>query len=216
MIFITIIDVKSGYDEIAYTEIGSLVPENKVTPILIGRIFEESDILLLLHSENLTEVDDYLIEHVRKSEAAQEITLIPIYEFSLLPSFDSVSELDQEFDVEEGYLKEDDIDEEYLMIMINIDIAPTMDKHVEKSIIELSGKENIIPLMAGRTFHSKEFDMVQFFLADNLEAAWSYVKKIRSIEGVWDTKLSIIAHFESMVSLEEFRNFAEQAGGEDN
>ena len=216
MIFITIIDVKSGYDEIAYTEIGSLIPEKNVTPILIGRIFEESDILLLLHSENLTEVDDYLIEHVRKSEAAQEITLIPIYEFSLLPSFDSVSELDQEFDVEEGYLKEDDIDEEYLMIMINIDIAPTMDKHVEKSIIELSGKENIIPLMAGRTFHSKEFDMVQFFLADNLEAAWSYVKKIRSIEGVWDTKLSIIAHFESMVSLEEFRNFAEQAGGEDN
>ena len=96
MIFISIIDVKTGLDEEAYTEIESLGPNNGVTPLLIGRIFEESDILILLHSENLESVDDYLIKYVRKSEAAEELTLIPIYDFSLLPSFDSVTEPTQE------------------------------------------------------------------------------------------------------------------------
>ena len=214
MIFISLIDVKTGFDDEVYTNIESLNPDNEVTPLLIGRMFEESDILLMLHSENLETVDDYLIKHVRKNEAAQELTLIPIYEFNLLPSFDSVSELNQELTEEDEVLEEEDTDEEYLMIMVNIDVAPTMDIHVEESIIELHGKENIIPLMTGRTFHSKEFDKVLFFLADNLEAAWEYGKYIRSIEGVWDTRLSIIAHFETMVSLEKFRKYATHKGDE--
>ena len=208
MIFISLVDVKTGFDEQAYKDMESLVPDDGVTPLLIGRIFEECDILLLLHSDNLVTVDDYLIKHVRKSEAAQELTLIPIYEFRLLPSFDSVSELDQEI-IPVGEPTEDyDSGDELLLIMACIDVAPTMDKHVQGEIFDIQGNEQIIPLMAGHTFHSKEFDVVLFFLAHNLEAAWDFVKLIRTIEGVWDTKLGIIAHFESLVPLEKFREYA--------
>lgn len=208
MIFISLIDVKTGFDERAYKEIESLVPDNGVTPLLIGRLFEESDILLLLHSDNLDTVDDYLIKYVRNSEAAQELTLIPIYEFSLLPSFDSVTELDQESTHEDETIEDYPTDEELLMIMVKIDVAPTMDKHVQKTIFNLEGNDKIIPLMAGHTFHSKEFDVVMFFLAYSLESAWEFVKHIRTIKGIWDTNLGIIAHFESLVSLDKFRVYA--------
>ncbi len=208
MIFISLIDTKTGLDEEGYKDVEALVPDKGVTPLLIGRVFEESDVLLLLHSDNLVDVDDYLIQHVRKSEAAQELTLIPIYEFRLLPSFDSVSELDQEMapvgESSEGYGPGDEL----LMMMLNIDVAPTMDIPVQEEVFEVQGNERIIPLMAGHTFHSKEFDVVLFFLAYSLEAAWDFVKHIRSIEGVWDTKLGILAHFEAKVPLEEFREYA--------
>lgn len=208
MIFISLIDTKAGLDEEAYKDIESLVPDKGVTPLLVGRVFEESDVLLLLHSDNLVSVDDYLIQHVRKSEAAQELTLIPIYDFRLLPSFDSVSELDQEM-APVGEPSEDyDRGDELLMMMLKIDVAPTMDNSVQGEVFGVQGNEKIIPLMAGHTFHSKEFDVVLFFLAYSLEAAWDFVKHIRSIEGVWDTVLGIIAHFESMVPLEEFRGYA--------
>jgi hypothetical protein len=208
MIFISLIDTKTGLDEEGYKDVESLVPDKGVTPLLVGRVFEESDVLLLLHSDNLVEVDDYLIKHVRKSEAAQELTLIPIYEFRLLPSFDSVSELDQEM-APVGESSEDyGLGDELLMMMLKIDVAPTMDIAVQGEVFDVQGNEKIIPLMAGHTFHSKEFDVVLFFLAYSLEAAWDFVKHIRSIEGVWDTVLGIMAHFESMVPLEEFREYA--------
>jgi len=208
MIFISLIDTKTGLDEEAYKDIESLVPDKGVTPLLVGRIFEESDVLLLLHSDNLTAVDDYLIQHVRKSEAAQELTLIPVYEFRLLPSFDSVSELDQEMAPVGESSEEYGPGDELLMIMLRIDVAPTMDLPVQGEVFNVQGNEQIIPLMAGHTFHSKEFDVVLFFLAHSLEATWDFVKNIRSIEGVWDTKIGIIAHFEAMVPLEEFREYA--------
>jgi hypothetical protein len=211
MISISLIDVKTGLDEEAYTEIESLGPDNGVTPLLIGRIFEESDILILLHSENLESVDDYLIKYVRKSEAAQELTLIPIYDFSLLPSFDSVTDPTQEPIHERELSDEYDPGEELLMIMVNVNVAPTKDRYVHDKILNIQGKENIIPLMTGRTFHSKEFDIVLFFLTYNLEAAWDFGKYLRSIDGVWDTKLGIIAHFESMVPLEKFREYMEKS-----
>jgi hypothetical protein len=208
MIFISLIDTKTGLDEEGYKDVESLVQDKGVTPLLIGRVFEESDVLLLLHSDTLVDVDDYLIQYVRKSEAAQDLTLIPIYEFRLLPSFDSVSELDQELapvgESSEDYGRGDEL----LMMMLNIDVAPTMDIPVQKEVFEVQGNERIIPLMAGHTFHSKEFDVVLFFLAYSLEAAWDFVKHIRSIEGVWDTKLGILAHFEAMVPLEDFREYA--------
>jgi hypothetical protein len=208
MIFISLIDTKTGLDEEGYKDVESLVPDKGVTPLLVGRVFEESDVLLLLHSDNMVDVDDYLIQHVRKSEAAQELTLIPIYEFRLLPSFDSVSELDQEM-APVGESSEDyGLGDELLMMMLKIDVAPTMDKAVQGEVFDVQGNEKIIPLMAGHTFHSKEFDVVLFFLAYSLEAAWDFVKHIRSIEGVWDTVLGIMAHFESMVPLEEFREYA--------
>ncbi len=206
MIFISLIDTKTGLDEEGYKEVESLVPDRGVTPLLIGRVFEESDVLLLLHSDNLVDVDDYLIQHVRNSEAAQELTLIPIYEFRLLPSFDSVSELDQELAPVGG--SPEDLGDELLMMMLKIDVAPTMDKPVQGKVFEVQGNEKIIPLMAGHTFHSKEFDVVLFFLAYSLEAAWDFVKQIRTIEGVWDTVLGIMAHYESMVPLKEFREYA--------
>lgn len=208
MIFISLIDTTTGLDEEGYKDVESLVPDKGVTPLLIGRLFEESDVLLLLHSDNMTDVDDYLIQHVRKSEAAQELTLIPIYEFRLLPSFDSVSELDQEMAPVSESTEDYGPGDELLMIMLKIDVAPTMDKTVQGEVFDVQENDQIIPLMAGHTFHSKEFDVVLFFLAYSLEAVWDFVKQIRSIEGVWDTNLGIIAHFESMVPLEKFREYA--------
>jgi hypothetical protein len=213
MIFISIIDVKTGLDEQAYNDLESLKPENDVTPLLIGRIFEESDIFLLLHSENLESIDDYLIKHVRKSIAAQELSVIPVYDFSLLPSFDFLADYSDDSPVniyyESGELDITDLSEEdLLMVMMKIDVAPTKDRQVHGEIFNIKG-EGVIPLMAGHTFHSKEFDIVMFFLAEDLEAIWNFSKTIRDIDGVWDTSLNIIAHFESYIPLEKFREYTQ-------
>ena len=184
---------------------GELKGDGVVTPLLIGRIFEESDIILLLHSNDLEALDDYLIKNVRKTEATQELVVVPIYEFALLPSFDSVVEMGE---APEAPVGEQAWEDELLMVMARIDVAPGMDKAVRSAVVSLTKDSGVTPMMAGHTFHSKEFDLVLFFLSRDLEAAWEFGKLLRSIEGVWDTEFSIIAHFEPMVPLEQFREFA--------
>lgn len=184
---------------------GELKGDGVVTPLLIGRIFEESDIILLLHSDDLEALDDYLIKNVRKTEATQELVVVPIYEFALLPSFDSVVEMGE---APEAPVGEQAWEDELLMVMARIDVAPGMDKAVRSAVVSLTKDSGVTPMMAGHTFHSKEFDLVLFFLSRDLEAAWEFGKLLRSIEGVWDTEFSIIAHFEPMVPLEQFREFA--------
>ena len=183
---------------------GELKGDGIVTPLLIGRIFEESDIILL-HSNDLEALDDYLIRNVRKTEATQELVVVPIYEFALLPSFDSVVEMGE---APEAPVGEQAWEDELLMVMARIDVAPGMDKAVRSAVVSLTKDSGVTPMMAGHTFHSKEFDLVLFFLSRDLEAAWEFGKLLRSIEGVWDTDFSIIAHFEPMVPLEQFREFA--------
>ncbi|MFB0558466.1 MAG: hypothetical protein ACETVY_05040 [Candidatus Bathyarchaeia archaeon] len=210
MIFITLVDIKPGLDEEAYATLGELGREDSVTPLLIGRIFEGSDILLLLHSDDLEDLDDYLIRNVRRTAAAEELVVIPIYEFTLLPSFDSVVEIGEEpaeVTTEEAPFEDPAEADELLMFMARVDVAPRMDREVHKAVASLRQGEGVIPLMAGHTFHSKEFDIVLFFLSGDLESAWEFGKRLRSIEGVWDTDFSLIAHFEAMVPLEKFREF---------
>ncbi len=142
---------------------------------------------------------------MRKTEATQELVVVPIYEFALLPSFDSVVEMGE---APEAPVGEQAWEDELLMVMARIDVAPRMDKAVYDAVVALTKDDGVIPLMAGHTFHSKEFDLVLFFLSRDLEAAWEFGKLLRSIEGVWDTDFSIIAHFEPMVPLEQFREFA--------
>lgn len=215
MIFIALVDIKPGLDEDAYATLGELEMEDSVTPLLIGRIFEGSDILILLHSDELEDLDDYLIRNVRRMSAAEELVVIPIYEFNLLPSFDSVVEIGEELaettpaDIPvEGSAKA----EELLMLMARVDVAPRMDREVHKAVISLRQEGGVIPLMAGHTFHSKEFDIVLFFLSRDLESAWEFGKRLRAIEGVWDTDFSLIAHFEAMVPLAKFREFVSSRG----
>jgi len=211
LIFIALLDIKPGNDDSAYEATGKLKGDGVVTPLLIGRIFEESDIVLLLHSDDLEALDDYLIRNVRKTEATQELVVVPIYEFTLLPSFDSVVEMGEEPAEEalaEAPVGEQAWGDELLMVMARIDVAPGMDRAVRSDVVSLTKDGGVIPLMAGHTFHSKEFDLVLFFLSRDLEAAWEFGKLLRSIEGVWDTEFSIIAHFEPMVPLERFREFA--------
>jgi len=205
------IDIKPGQDEHAYGVLEELKGDGAVTPILIGRIFEESDIILLLHSDNLEALDDYVIKNVRNLVAAEELVIVPIYEFTLLPSFDSVVEIGEESaeKVEaEAPAGEPAMADELLMIMARVDVAPRMDKAVHDAVVSLTKDDGVMPLMAGHTFHSKEFDLVLFFLSRDLEAAWEFGKLLRSIEGVWDTELCLIAHFEALVPLERFREFA--------
>ena len=211
MIFIALLDIKPGNDDPAYETTGELKGDDTITPLLIGRIFEESDIILLLHSDNLEALDDYLIKNVRKTKATQELVVIPIYEFTLLPSFDSVVEIDEEPAEEapaEAPVGGQAWGDELLMVMARIDVAPGMDRAVHSAVVSLTEESGVIPLMAGHTFHSKEFDLVLFFLSRDLEAAWTFGKLLRSIEGVWDTEFRVIAHFEPLVSLERFREFA--------
>ena len=211
MIFIALLDIKPGDDDSAYEATGELKGDGLVTPLLIGRIFEESDIILLLHSDELEALDNYLIRNVRKTEATQELVVVPIYEFALLPSFDSVVEMDEE-PFEEAPAEapggEQAWRDELLMVMASVDVAPGMDRSVRSAVVSLTEDSGVIPMMAGHTFHSKEFDLVLFFLSRDLEAAWEFGKLLRSIEGVWDTEFSILAHFEPMVPLEQFREFA--------
>ena len=211
MIFIALLDIKPGNDDSAYEATAELKGDGTITPLLIGRIFEESDIILLLHSDDLEALDDYLIKNVRKTKTTQELVVIPIYEFTLLPSFDSVVEIGEKPAEEtpaEAPAGETAWGDELLMIMARIDVAPGMDRAVHSTVASLTEDSGVIPLIAGHTFHSKEFDLVLFFLSRDLEAAWTFGKLLRSIEGVWDTDFSIIAHFEPLVPLERFREFA--------
>ena len=68
--------------------------------------------------------------------------------------------------------------------------------------------DDVIPLMSGHTFHSKEFDLLLFFLSKDIESAWEFSKILRAVKGVRDTELSLIAHFEALVPLEQFRKLA--------
>jgi hypothetical protein len=65
--------------------------------------------------------------------------------------------------------------------------------------------------MAGHTFHSKEFDSLLFYLSKNLESVWEFSKILRSIEGIRDTDSSIIAHFEALTPLKNFKDYASKA-----
>jgi len=215
MIFIALIDTQAGEDDGAYEAMSGLRGDGVVTPLLIGRVFEESDILLLLHSREMEALDNYLIEHVRSIEASQELVVVPIYEFILLSAFDQIVEFGEESEepaeAEAPAGPASEPDEELLMIMARVDVAPRMDAAVHAAVRSLEGDDGVVPLMTGHTFHSKEFDLVLFFLARDLEAAWEYGKAIRAIDGVWDTRFSVIAHFEPLVPLERFREYA--AGG---
>ena len=209
MIFLAFIDIKPGLDEPAYSAFEVLGPEKGVTPLLIGRVFEEFDILLLIHSEEMEELDDYLIRNVRSSESAEELIVAPIYEFTLLPSFDSVVELEagDTGEISAGEPGAPQESDELLLLMAKIDVEQGMDRTVLDAVTSLRAEEDaVIPLMAGHTFHSQEFDLVLFFLARDLGSAWEFGKGIRVIEGVRDTSTNLIAHFEAMAPLNKFRD----------
>ena len=215
MILLAFIDIKPGLDEPAYSAFEGLGPEKGVTPLLIGRVFEDFDILLLIHTEEMEELDDYLIRNVRSSEAAEELIVVPIYEFTLLQSFDSVVELEAG-DPDEMTAREQDASQEsdeLLLLMAKIDVEQGMDRTVLDAVTSLRAEGNAVtPLMAGHTFHSQEFDLVLFFLARDLGSAWEFGKGIRVIEGVRDTSTNLIAHFEAMVPLEKFRDIVRKGG----
>lgn len=209
MIFVTFVDIKPGQDEQAYEVLEELKGDGVVTPLLIGRTLAGADILLLLHSDKMEALDDYLIRNVRNLVAAEELVVIPVYEFALLPPFDSVVELGSEqTDVgpEEGSGEVIPEGGELLFLMTRVDIAPGMDREVYQAMLSIHEEgEGITPLMTGHTFHSKEFDLLLFFLSGDLEGVWEFVKLIRAINGVRDTHLDLFAHFEALVPLEQFR-----------
>jgi len=179
--------------------------------LIIGRLFEDADVMLLLHSVDMESLDDYLIKNVRSIFDIQELIVVPIYEFRLLSSFDFMVEPEQR-SVGTTNLES----EELLFFITKIDVAPTRDRAVYKRILSIEPpEEEVIPLMTGHTFHSKEFDLVLFFLAKSLENAWGFVKALRDIDGVWDTEVSLIAHFEGLTTLKRFKELvsATSVGG---
>lgn len=215
MFFIALVDIKPGWDEEAYSKLEELKKNDFVTPLLIGRTLEAADILLLLWSERLEAMDDYMIENVRSLVSTEELVLIPIYEFTLLPSFESVIELESEDEIstpEEGLDEFYDESSEMTLIMVRFDVTPGMDREVHNKITLLEHRENdIVPLMAGHTFHSKEFDSLLFYLSKNLESMWEFSKTLRSIAGIRDTDSSVIAHFEALTPLKNFKDYASKA-----
>jgi len=148
-------------------------------------------------------LDDFLINNVRSIKDIQELIVVPIYEFRLLSSFDFMVEPTEE-ETETASFES----QELLFFMAKIDVAPTKDRAVYERILSTEPTEETIPLMTGHTFHSKEFDLVLLFLAKNLESAWEFVKTLRVIDGVWDTEVNLIAHFEGLVTLERFKKLA--------
>ncbi len=156
--------------------------------------------MLLLHSADMESLDDYLIKNVRSIMDIQELIVVPIYEFKLLSSFDFMVEPEQEDTVVTSLEPE-----ELLFFMTKIDVAPTKDRTVYERILSIEPTDEAIPLMTGHTFHSKDFDLVLFFLAKSLKSAWEFVKALRVIDGVWDTEVNLIAHFEGLVTLKQFK-----------
>jgi len=165
-----------------------------------GRLFEGADVMLLLHSADMESLDDYLIKNVRSIVDIEELIVVPIYEFKLLSSFDFMVEPEEE-SAGTTPLESEDL----LFFMTKIDVAPTKDRAVYERILSIEPTDKAIPLMMGHTFHSKDFDLVVFFLAKSLESAWEFVKALRVIDGVWDTEVNLIAHFEGLVTLKRFK-----------
>ena len=159
--------------------------------------------LLLLHSADMESVDNYLIKNVRSIIDIEELVVVPIYEFKLLSSFDFMIEPEEE-SAGTTPLESEDL----LFFIAKIDVAPTKDRAVYERVLSIEPTDEAIPLMTGHTFHSKDFDMVLFFLAKNLESAWEFVKVLRVIDGVWDTEVNLIAHFEGLIPLRRFRELA--------
>jgi len=176
-----------------------------VTPLVVGRLFEEADIMLLLHSTDMEALDDYLIKNVRSIEDIQELIVVPMYEFKLLSSFDFMTELEPKT---EGTSLTSYEPEELLFFMAKLDIAPTKDIAAYQRISSIEPRDNVTPIMMGYTFHSKEFDLALFFLAKSLEGAWEFVKTLRVIDGVWDTDVDLMAHFEALTTLKRFKELA--------
>ncbi len=201
----TICDVKPGQDETVYNKMFHyfLRSSGAVTPLVIGRLFEKADVMFLLHSADMESLDDYLIKNVRSITDVRELIVVPIYEFKLLSSFDFMVETDEE---SAGARTAPFESEELLFFMAKIDVAPAKDRAVYNRILSLEPTDEVIPLMTGHTFHSKEFDLVLFFLARGLESAWEFVKWLRVIDGVWDTEVNLIAHFEGLVALRRFKD----------
>jgi len=205
LIFITICDVKPGQDEVVYNKMERLRSDGAVTPLVVGRLFEGADVILLLHSADMESLDDFLINNVRSIKDVQELIVVPIYEFRLLSSFDFMVETAATAAPEEEMETTSFEFQELLFFMAKIDVAPTKDRAVYERMLSIEPTEETIPLMTGHTFHSKEFDLVLLFLAKNLENAWEFVKRLRVIDGVWDTEVNLIAHFEGLVTLERFK-----------
>jgi len=205
LIFMTVCDVKPGQDEAVYSKMLHyfLRSSGAVTPLVIGRLFERADVMFLLHSADMESLDDYLMKNVRSIRDVIELIVVPIYEFKLLSSFDFMVETD-----EESAGMEPLESEELLFFMAKIDVAPAKDRDVYNHILSLEPTDEAMPLMTGHTFHSKEFDLVLFFLAKSLESAWEFVKWLRVIDGVWDTEVNLIAHFEGLVTLRRFKELA--------
>jgi len=200
LIFIATCDVKSGQDEAVYSRIEKLRSDGAVTPLVVGRLFEEADVMLLLHSADMESLDNYLIKNVRNIVDIQELAVVPIYEFRLLSSFDFMVEPEPG-----GRETPQPEPEELLFFLTKIDVAPTKDRAVYERILSIKPTEEAVPLMTGHTFHTKDFDLVVFFLAKSLESAWAFVKALRVIDGVWDTEVNLIAHFEGLVPLKRFK-----------
>ena len=205
LFFITICDVKPGRDEAAYSQMEKLTSYGGVTPLVIGRLFQEADVMLLLHSTDLEALNDYLVKNVRSIDDIQELVVVPIYRFRLLSSFDFMIEPERE---STGAAPVEP--EELLFFMARIDVAPGKDLAVHEHISSLKQTDESVPLMTGHTFHSKDFDLVLFFLAKSLESAWEFVKALRVIDGVWDTDVDLMAHFEGLVALKRFKELASE------
>ncbi len=169
--------------------------------MVIGRLFEGADVLLLLRSADLESVDDYLIKKVRSITDIQELTVVPIYEFRLLSSFNFVTDSRREAAGSSSSLEP----EELLFFMTKIDVASTKDDAVYEHILSIDSDDETIPLMTGHTFHSKDFDIVLFFLAKHLESAWRFIKALRAVDGVLDTDVGLIAHLEGLIPLKRFK-----------
>jgi len=200
LIFLTICDVKSGRDEAVYSQIEKLRGGEGVTPLVIGRLFEDADVMLLLHSADMESLDDYLVRNVRSIMDVQELIVVPIYKFKLLSSFGFMVEPERE-----GTSAKVLEPEELLFFMAKIDVAPTRDRAVYEHVLSIKPTDEVVPLMTGHTFHSKEFDLVIFFFARSLENAWDFVKSLRVFDGVWDTEVNLIAHFEGLTTLKRFK-----------
>jgi len=173
--------------------------------LVIGRLFEEADIMLLLHSTDIEALDDYLIRNVRSIEEVQELIVVPMYEFKLLSSFNFMTEPEPK--TEDTSLTSYE-PEDLLFFMAKLDVAPTKDLAVYQRILSIERTDNVTPIMMGHTFHSKEFDLVIFFLAKSLESAWEFVKTLRVVDGVWDTDVDLMAHFEGLTTLKRFKELA--------
>ncbi len=197
-LFMAVCDVEAGLDEIAHEKLmKNMKPTETVKPLFIGQIFETADLEVMLQATDVDELNEFILDKIRSIKEIREIMVFPITSFRGLAQFGLA-------DLKNSYIPPKGEPVELPLFMVKLDVEPTKDVDVYQKLSEIPMSDDVLPAFLGYTFQQADFDIGFYFFATDTKTAWDFVNgSIRTIDGVWDTEVTIIVHIHPFVSAKE-------------